>query len=450
MLCFKFPSPPVLIVFFLAFSPPMFGRPQSQSQSRSNRFQPFQRPAPLLSGDTSLSDAFQELKLLNGVEGQLCSWGHGLSNAWDIIPRPQRVTNRGLVDVAASSFIKVWGKDGAPIFCPHTRRNGEAYKPLALRLGGRPLKETNYLTSWDEIRQFQDNNKEEDDDNDSELAPGSSQTSISSSASATATTSVISQLRVKAMVDPDPRYGRHSTGIAPRPRPCATVIGVGTALQSVRKLKSYYSRAVADARKLSNIEIMEFIDQLVASGILAEDPSAHPASDTQQSPPEALQHVYTPLGQAIRALNSAHGIPYADYATLIRYSRSCDSCKNVFSIYGYNDHVVDGRCTNHPDLEEVATLEQDVSPFRFRSFRDGKHPKKIGETLDSPVGAALLEWNSRLGVPTDVWMLISTAVVPCTSCDLVRSLPAHFLHMQDGICTDPGQSLTLEEQDAAM
>ncbi|KAJ6531653.1 hypothetical protein DFH09DRAFT_1326414 [Mycena vulgaris] len=432
----------------------MFGRPQSQSQSRSNRFQPFQRPAPLLSGDTSLSDAFQELKLLNGVEGQLCSWGHGLSNAWDIIPRPQRVTNRGLVDVAASSFIKVWGKDGAPIFCPHTRRNGEAYKPLALRLGGRyeggiadffhakdhecvfkvvvrPLKETNYLTSWDEIRQFQDNNKEEDDDNDSELAPESSQTSISSSASATATTSVISQLRVKAMVDPDPRYGRHSTGIAPRPRPCATVIGVGTALQS-----------------LSNIEILEFIDQLIASGILAEDPSAHPASDTQQSPPEALQvydrriytrclertfahvqHVYTPLGQAIRALNSAHGIPYADYATLIRYSRSCDSCKNVFSIYGYNDHVVDGRCTNHPDLEEVATLEQDVSPFRFRSFRDGKHPKKIGETLDSPVGAALLEWNSRLGVPTDVWMLISTAVVPCTSCDL---------------------SLTLEEQDAAM
>jgi hypothetical protein len=93
--------------------------------------------------------------------------------------------------------------------------------------------------------------------------------------------------------------------------------------------------------------------------------------------------------------------------------------------------------------------EPDDSTFRLRSYRDGKSVKNVGDTLDTAVGAALLEWNSRLGVPTDVWSLIATAIVTCDSCDLVRSFHAHLLHLDNtGACTDPGQSLTPAGEDS--
>lgn len=61
--------------------------------------------------------------------------------------------------------------------------------------------------------------------------------------------------------------------------------------------------------------------------------------------------------------------------------------------------------------------------------------------LDTPVGLAYLEWNSRFGVPMDVWAVISTAVVHCAVCDLVRTHPAHSAHLDQtsGYCADVGQ-----------
>lgn len=42
------------------------------------------------------------------------------------------------VDLAASGFCKVWGKNTSPIFCPHTvtRPDGMTYDPLVLALSG--------------------------------------------------------------------------------------------------------------------------------------------------------------------------------------------------------------------------------------------------------------------------------------------------------------------------
>jgi hypothetical protein len=40
--------------------------------------------------------------------------------------------------------------------------------------------------------------------------------------------------------------------------------------------------------------------------------------------------------------------------------------------------------------------------LRFLSYRDDKWPESIGETIDTPVGAALLEWNSCLRLPCNV------------------------------------------------
>jgi hypothetical protein len=128
------------------------GRHSSQPQHPSPRYQPFQRPTALIPRKNAFSAAFHDLQQLNGIEGKLCSWGHGLSNDWDEVPRcrlrlflvilgahdiyrPQRATNRGLVDVAASGFGRL--KNPILLFCPHTKHNGQPYQPLRLRIGAR-------------------------------------------------------------------------------------------------------------------------------------------------------------------------------------------------------------------------------------------------------------------------------------------------------------------------
>ncbi|KAJ7720031.1 hypothetical protein B0H16DRAFT_1509383 [Mycena metata] len=204
---------------------------------------------------------------------------------------------------------------------------------------------------------------------------------------------------------------------------------------------------------------MEYLHQIESSGLLGEDPTSHPAWDPED-PPSILQiydqriypdcttrtfqhldYLYKPLGQAIREMNLALGIPYADYCTLIRSTQACDACLNHFSPDGYAHHRRDGLCSNHPDLAPIPEGEPFTGEIRLRSFADDTSPSFRGETLNSSVGSALLEWNSRLGIPADVWMMASTAVVHCTSCDLLRSFPAHIIHLDNELCNDPGQKL---------
>ena len=47
----------------------------------------------------------------------------------------------------------------------------------------------------------------------------------------------------------------------------------------------------------------------------------------------------------------------------------------------------------------------------------------------APTLGALREWNSRVGIPQDVWALVSTMEVACSDCKLVRSAPAHQHHL---------------------
>ncbi|KAJ6598326.1 hypothetical protein DFH09DRAFT_1394478 [Mycena vulgaris] len=449
----------------------------------------FRAPKPLLSGQPSwLIDAFLKQKQ-NNTDGILATWGHGISNQWDEVPRPQRVTNQGPVDIAATGFKKIW-KSTSPFFCPHTKSNGEPYKPQVLCLGGtheggiadffqskdhpcafrvviKSLKEAKYLTSWDDRRLYHEAQQEESSQDDDSSPPASSsqpsisttppssQSSLDSVSTMSSTNSNISRLRVQAMLTPDPRHSPITLDSPPR-RP--TPIGAGSVLAGRPQTRSFYRLSVAVARKNADVDTMEYLHQIDLSGVLEEDPEAHPAWNTddvhpllrlydQRIYPECLrrtnnylQFLYKPTGQAIRELNSALGIPYADYATLIRCNMGCVCCGNQFSFDGYNSHISEGRCTNHPDLSDVEPVEPSEVSFRFRSFRDDKRPKDVGETLDTPVGSALLEWNSRLGVPTDVWMVISTAIAHCKACDLVRSFPAHLLHLsEDGECKDPGQ-----------
>ncbi|KAJ7508000.1 hypothetical protein B0H11DRAFT_1902316 [Mycena galericulata] len=427
-----------------------------RANGSSKRFHPYRRPVSFVSPPSPpstgwLSDAFHNLVRINIDGGRLCTWDHGITDTWIEVPRPQRVTSKGPVDLAARSFKKVWMRDGSPFFCPHTTANGLRYKPLVLRLEGLynggvadyfqavdhpcafkvvvpALKQTNYLVSWEDRDRYQEENEEEqEEENTRSSSPISSFSSsprpssqISSSSSVSSNSSSISHLAVEALLNPDPRYGprRQDPFGGSRPRP--TPVAKGTVLESPRMPKPFFSLAVANARKMANIEVMEYILQIDSSGLLAEEPFTHPAWDPEDPHPllriydkriyphslsrthSHLGFLYKPIGQAIRELNSLLGIPYHDYASIIRSTVACDGCKLHFSPDGYNDHIQEGHCTNHPDLMCVDECVAFTAVFQFRSFRDGRRPERFQETLDTPVGAALLEWNSRVGVPTDV------------------------------------------------
>jgi hypothetical protein len=73
-----------------------------------------------------------------------------------------------------------------------------------------------------------------------------------------------------------------------------------------------------------------------------------------------------------------------------------------------------------------------------RELPPGKCLGNAADFLDSTFGAAWLEWNSKLGIPTDVWALTSTAIQECATCHFVRTFPAHAAHLHPGTgaCND--------------
>lgn len=87
--------------------------------------------------------------------------------------------------------------------------------------------------------------------------------------------------------------------------------------------------------------------------------------------------------------------------------------------------------------------EADIDTLRElkpRSFAAGCGEGHGVEFNDTPIGAALLEFNSAIGVPADVWIMLTTAYVQCATCHLVRSFPAHRGHLDDnGQCHDMGE-----------
>ncbi|KAK6991643.1 hypothetical protein R3P38DRAFT_3091844 [Favolaschia claudopus] len=438
-----------------------------------------------------------ELKRINGVDGKLCTFDRN-EKRWVEVARPQYVKGGKRFDYAASSCEKVWGKYSSPFFCPHLRWSGERFDPLILvaglpgepadyfrafdhecnfRISILPVRERRVLLSFEDREQFDAEHNVDDDNDDDEPSPSSASASMaltsSSSSGTTATStppssqrsvlstgSTISQLAVDAMLAPHARWGGDRNTSTP-PRPTQLRAGTGTTLQgSPIRSRSFYTKNVADARKAGDTVLMAFLQDTTSSGLLREDPAYHPAWDEHDPPsllhvydvriyPNCLQKTYThldflsrPLGKAIREINSPLGIPFSDHTTLVKATRVCKSCLNHFSPDGYEHHRRDDACTNHPDLAQIDECEPFDGCIRLRTFRDGKRPSFQAETLDSAIGAALLEWNSRLGLPADVWMTVSSAVVHCTDCDLTRTFPAHRLHLDEqGACNDAGQAV---------
>lgn len=58
------------------------------------------------------------------------------------------------------------------------------------------------------------------------------------------------------------------------------------------------------------------------------------------------------------------------------------------------------------------------------------------EHLYSALGLALLAFNSRMGIPKDVWESVKSAVVVCQDCLFARTIHGHSAHLtQAGLCS---------------
>ncbi|KAF8993191.1 hypothetical protein BDQ17DRAFT_1419032 [Cyathus striatus] len=213
-------------------------------------------------------------------------------------------------------------------------------------------------------------------------------------------------------------------------------------------LKSFFTQEAADQRARSdNAFFSEFIAQKEQVR-----PDLHPANKLQALPAclaqyehdkgnrtfAHLNNLHTDVGDAIRALNSTIGIPASSVELLDCISKPCPSCMCVYSPLGYNDHVQNGRCMNTPSLAFVSTVDVErVPPVNTRIIPESQDIFSYQEYLDTAVGRAWLEWHSRIGVPMDVWWLISTATVTCEICGLARTFEGDINHRQGAQCADP-------------
>ncbi|KAJ7847229.1 hypothetical protein B0H14DRAFT_3676568 [Mycena olivaceomarginata] len=254
----------------------------------------------------------------------------------------------------------------------------------------------------------------------------------------------------------DPRVPS-STGTTPTSSPTPTPLRAkGPTLHSSR-----YSESVARARAISDVRILDVCWDGLFSGQFETSPSSHLAFPKPGVPthwvlqpydekfyPRCLTRTFqelkflgTDIGQALQALNSTFGVTCDVLAEIIDDCSTCMGCKCRFSRDGFNDHIRAGLCGNRPTPSTIAHVprpERLPHDLAIRELPPGKQLGTSAEFLDSPIGAVLMEWNSRLGVPLDVWALASTATTECSTCHLCRTFPAHaaHLHTVTGVCND--------------
>ncbi|KAJ7883088.1 hypothetical protein B0H13DRAFT_1890601 [Mycena leptocephala] len=211
-------------------------------------------------------------------------------------------------------------------------------------------------------------------------------------------------------------------------------------------IQPYFCERVAIARKTVDLELIQFTEEEAGRGFYEQRPDLHPLAQTPAHAIMAiydervrpgclirafsnLQHIDSHVGRAIREFHSPIGIP-ADAWTAI-----------LHSVYGYNSHVVEGCCSIAPPMNQVA-LKNVIPPrISVRTYPPHYIVPHQDDFIDTPSGIAFMEWNSRIGVPMDVWALLCTAYVSRRSCKLRRSFLAHRVHCNEaGECQDPGEA----------
>ncbi|KAF8160163.1 hypothetical protein BJ912DRAFT_936184 [Pholiota molesta] len=246
-------------------------------------------------------------------------------------------------------------------------------------------------------------------------------------------------------------------GPLPSPRPISA---------AGRRASSFFTEEVANARRSSDVNLMSHLDYNEKVGMYESLPGCHPAWDEIDTPyvlqpydvrlyPGCTRRTYqnlafidTSLGRAIREFNSTLGIPRDTLYALKEIAIKCQACYCMFSPEGYNAHIVDKRCRNSTFHREVCAFheadEETLRKLKLRSLTGHSDVHAGVEFAETPIGVAFLEFNSSIGVPMDVWVMITTAYVQCKTCHLTRTFPAHRGHTDLlGRCEDMGDGFAM-------
>ncbi|KAJ7095135.1 hypothetical protein B0H15DRAFT_1020037 [Mycena belliarum] len=438
-----------------------------RTQQLSRAGPPYSRATPLLRVATPKMTNYLAARQSNNDYNIL-----GVPTTWcpfavDWVPwmRPMRLLKgqKRLVPVAASGFHKV--PNLRPPRCPHTFPSPrQHYHQMTLHLnkvydemGSKgnfyradshscsyyvlipDLDEhkSDYITTQEEKDVF-DNMYTISDDGDEAAGVSLSQ---QSGASSSTTTSMSSEVELEQyLLNGDPRM----------PRPTDTPPSLGGTF------RSFFNERVANARQAVNYTLISDILSSEKNGWYARYPQYHPLAekptasimqtyDRQTNPScltrafSNLEHVDTHLGRAIREFNSPIGIPLTTWSGILSSNASCSCCRCEFSLDGYNSHVVEGRCSMAPPMDKVPIKDPIRVHLPARTYPAGFNVPLVSDFMDTPGGIAFSEWNSRIGVPVDIWTLLSTGGVECATCRLRRSFDGHTAHLGDtGDCQDPG------------
>ncbi|KAJ7719406.1 hypothetical protein B0H16DRAFT_1474986 [Mycena metata] len=237
-------------------------------------------------------------------------------------------------------------------------------------------------------------------------------------------------------------YLLHGDPRMPSPRDLAAVFGLGP-------LKPSFCDRVALARKtvgtppcplytLLNLTVTHFFADL---SLINNRTTAHQAGTNDMQPELHLL---------------AAKPPHAIMALYDEKNMSAGSLSRVFSNLEHLDTHL-GRamrkfnspidCVITTFLANIANASSASKATILISLRIGVPQRrrwiKVSITVDflyTPTGVAFAEWNSRIGVPLDVWTLLSTSGVKCSEYLLLRSFEGHHEHPKDGQCGDPGEA----------
>ncbi|KAJ7758074.1 hypothetical protein B0H14DRAFT_3166150 [Mycena olivaceomarginata] len=378
-------------------------------------------PAPPLQTKELLKEASEQLEFYNHA-GVIVTWA---GNDWELSPANYAFSGSRPTRKTANSSIIV-GAAPSPL-------SPTLYIPPALIL-------TTTADFRPSVYSTGDNSDGPDDPDHEHHAVDQTRTSPATSSSSTE--------QVEDLILWDTRVPS-STGTTPTSSPTPTPLRAkGPTLHSSR-----YSESVARARLSLMCELLMF------AGMVCSLPNSKPllppispfpnlesrligcCSHTTRSSIPELKFLGMDIGQALRALNSTFGVTCDVLAEIIDDCSTCMGCKCRFSRTGFNDHIRAGLCGNWPTPSTIAHVprpERLPHDLALRELPRGKQLGTSAEFLDSPIGAALMEWNSRLGVPLDIWALASTATTECSTCHLCCTFPAHaaHLHTVTGVCND--------------
>ncbi|KAJ7933392.1 hypothetical protein B0H13DRAFT_2507039 [Mycena leptocephala] len=204
--------------------------------------------------------------------------------------------------------------------------------------------------------------------------------------------------------------------------------------------RPYFSAMVAAKRNSPNYELIATMLENEVNDFYKRHPEEHPAYMAMDRPP-AILLPYHPdaskrrLADNMQNMTLSHGRVVCDLMSTVGITYSApDAPVGTLSKGIINtEHLALPVPSRHPPLEDIPFLE-------FRTYPSGISVPTRVDFLDTTVGRAFVDWNSRIGIPQDVWTMITTAYVHCARCDLLRCFDGDHAHRDANyICQDIGQ-----------